>query len=212
VALMRISLLLGCVVAIYLACEWFVNAVEWLGVRLKMGTLAIGSVLAAIGTALRESVATLVAVMLGHSAQSQQIGVGTAMGGPLVLAAIADGVTGWMLRTRKRTLVPQIGGSDPSRSGCAPRSKHRRGPPSREWTCTAWPATRDGSYPSSRSRSPWGSLPSRSSRGWVWRSSPPTACISREIRADTEAHTDADLEPLKLQPKAAAVSGWAVAA
>jgi cation:H+ antiporter len=42
VALIHISLLLGCAVAIYLACEWFVNAVEWLGVRLKMGTLAIG--------------------------------------------------------------------------------------------------------------------------------------------------------------------------
>jgi cation:H+ antiporter len=29
----------------------------------------------------------------------------------------------------------------------------------------------------------------------------------REMRADTEAHTDADLEPLKLQPKAATLSG-----
>ena len=48
-AVVHVLLLLGCAIAIYLACEWFVNAVEWLGVRLKMGTFAIGTVLAAIG-------------------------------------------------------------------------------------------------------------------------------------------------------------------
>ena len=47
--------LLACAIAIYLACELFVNAVEWLGVRLKMGTIAIGTVLAAIGTACARS-------------------------------------------------------------------------------------------------------------------------------------------------------------
>src|SRR5664279_6553832 len=91
----HVLLLLGCAVAIYIACEWFVNAVEWLGVRLKMGTLAVGTVLAAIGTALPESVVTLVAVTLGHGPQSKQIGIGAAMGGPLALATIAYGVTGW---------------------------------------------------------------------------------------------------------------------
>src|SRR5665647_1924402 len=97
--------LLSCAIVIYLACELFVNAVEWLGVRLKMGTLAIGTVLAAIGTALPESVVTLVAVTMGHSSASKDIGVGAAMGGPLVLATIAYGVTGWMLIRRKRALA-----------------------------------------------------------------------------------------------------------
>ena len=36
-----------CIVAIYLSCEWFVNAVEWLGERLKIGKMAVGTVLAA---------------------------------------------------------------------------------------------------------------------------------------------------------------------
>ncbi|HEX2808369.1 MAG TPA: hypothetical protein VHN80_19570, partial [Kineosporiaceae bacterium] len=100
--LVHILLLLGCAVAIYLACEWFVNAVEWLGVRLQLGTLAVGTVLAAIGTALPESVVTLVAVTLGHGAQSKELGVGAAMGGPLALATIAYGVTGWMMLSRRR--------------------------------------------------------------------------------------------------------------
>ena len=39
-AWVHILILLGCAAVIYLACEWFVNAVEWLGVRLKVGTLA----------------------------------------------------------------------------------------------------------------------------------------------------------------------------
>jgi cation:H+ antiporter len=48
----HILLLLGCAVVIYLACEWFINAVEWLGVRMKVGPLAVGTILAAAGTAL----------------------------------------------------------------------------------------------------------------------------------------------------------------
>src|SRR5512141_1243056 len=112
-SVVHVALLIGCAVAIYLACEWFVNAVEWLGVRLKMGTLAIGTILAAIGTALPESVVTLVAVTMRHSAASKDIGVGAAMGGPLVLATIAYGVTGWMLIRRKRSLT--LSGGDRSR-------------------------------------------------------------------------------------------------
>ena len=38
----HVLLLLACAAVIYLACEWFVNAVEWLGQRLKVGPLAVG--------------------------------------------------------------------------------------------------------------------------------------------------------------------------
>ena len=37
VTAVHVLLLVGCAVAIYLACEWFVNAVEWLGVELGVG-------------------------------------------------------------------------------------------------------------------------------------------------------------------------------
>ena len=92
--------------AIYLSCEWFVNAVEWLGQRLNIGTMAVGTILAAFGTALPESVVTLVAVTTGPTAEIRNIGVGAAMGGPLVLATVAYGVTGAMLLLRRRTSAP----------------------------------------------------------------------------------------------------------
>ena len=100
--MVHVVLLLGCAVAIYLACEWFVNAVEWLGVRLKVGRVAVGTVLAAAGTALPESVVTLVAVLFGSPEQGADLGVGAALGGPLVVGTIAYGVTGGMLLLRQR--------------------------------------------------------------------------------------------------------------
>jgi cation:H+ antiporter len=103
----HVLLLLGCAISIYFACEWFVNAVEWLGVRLKVGRLAVGTILAAAGTALPESVVTLVAVLFGSPEHGNDIAVGAAMGGPLVVGTIAYGVTGAMLIWRKtHTRVP----------------------------------------------------------------------------------------------------------
>lgn len=49
-----------------------------------------------------KSVVTLVAVTVGKSQDSKDIGVGAAMGGPLALATIAYGVTGAMLLLRIR--------------------------------------------------------------------------------------------------------------
>lgn len=45
--MVHVLLVLGCAVVIYAACEWFVNAVEWLGARLQVGSIAVGSILAA---------------------------------------------------------------------------------------------------------------------------------------------------------------------
>jgi cation:H+ antiporter len=90
--------------AIYVACEYFVNAVEWLGSQLKLGATATGTVLAAFGTALPESAVTFVAVVFGTSAKARDIGVGAAMGGPLVLATIAYAVVGLALWANRRRL------------------------------------------------------------------------------------------------------------
>ena len=61
--ILSLVLLLGSAVVIYLACEYFVNGVEWVGRRLSVGEQATGSILAAFGTALPESVVTFVAVL-----------------------------------------------------------------------------------------------------------------------------------------------------
>lgn len=99
-ALVHVLLLIGCALAIYVACDWFVNAVEWLGVELKVATMAVGTVLAAIGTALPESVVTLVAVLFGSPGSGKEIGVGAALGGPLVLSTLAYGIVGVLLLRR----------------------------------------------------------------------------------------------------------------
>jgi cation:H+ antiporter len=104
---LHIALLIGCAVAIYLSCLVFVNAVEWLGERWSVGPIAVGTVLAAVGTALPESVVTFVAVVFGGSHTTDEIGVGAALGGPLVLATLAYSTVGglaWVRRRRHPTL------------------------------------------------------------------------------------------------------------
>ena len=94
---LTILLFLGSAVAIYLACEYFVNGVEWVGQRLNMGQTATGTILAAFGTALPESVVTLVAVVFGTNEAEKDIGIGAALGGPLALSTLAYSVVGLTL-------------------------------------------------------------------------------------------------------------------
>jgi cation:H+ antiporter len=103
-----VILLIGSAIVIYLACEFFVNGVEWVGRKLAVGTQATGTVLAAFGTALPESVVTLVAVAFGASATSKEMGVGAALGGPLALSTVAYATVGIvLLATRQRFPVTE---------------------------------------------------------------------------------------------------------
>lgn len=193
--IVHVALLLGCAIAIYLACEWFVNAVEWLGVRLNMGTLAIGTVLAAIGTALPESVVTLVAVTMGHSSLSKDIGVGAAMGGPLVLATIAYGVTGWMLIRRKRSLA-----SGDDKRDLLEDVDLSRLPTDQKWFLSIF-IVKVALGLVAFAIKPWCGLLFFAAYG---------VYFVKEMRADAEAHSSIDLEPLKLQPNRKTPSGWAL--
>jgi cation:H+ antiporter len=84
-------------VAIVVAAALFVNAVEMLGDRLNLGEGAVGSVLAAVGTALPETmipvVAIVVSVFTGRSVAGD-IGVGAILGAPFLLATLAMFVVG----------------------------------------------------------------------------------------------------------------------
>jgi cation:H+ antiporter len=99
-----VVLFLLCAAAIYLSCEYFVNGVEWVGRRLGIGATATGTVLAAFGTALPESAVTFVAVVFGHDPAQKAIGVGAAVGGPLVLSTISYAVVGIVLWASRRKL------------------------------------------------------------------------------------------------------------
>ncbi|MGH2992630.1 MAG: sodium:calcium antiporter [Solirubrobacterales bacterium] len=66
----------------------FTNAVEWLGHRLAIGEGAVGSLLAAVGTAMPESLIPIVAVIQGGEG-SEDVAIGAIVGAPFLLATIA---------------------------------------------------------------------------------------------------------------------------
>ncbi len=86
--------LVGSILVIYVSCEYFVNAIEWVGKRFNIAKNAVGTILAAFGTALPESIVTFVAVAFGTTPAHKSIGVGAALGGPLVLSTIAYAIVG----------------------------------------------------------------------------------------------------------------------
>jgi cation:H+ antiporter len=70
----------------------FTNAVEWAGLRLGLGHGAVGSVLAAVATAMPESLIPVVAIIQGR--QKGPIAVGAIVGAPFLLATLAMAVCG----------------------------------------------------------------------------------------------------------------------
>jgi cation:H+ antiporter len=85
--------------AILGAAILFTNAVEIMGDRLNLGAGAVGSVLAAVGTALPETMIPLVAILgsllLGTgSAAAGEIGIGAILGAPFLLATLALFIVG----------------------------------------------------------------------------------------------------------------------
>ncbi len=86
---LTLATLLGAALAIYFACEFFVNGIEWVGRKAGIAQTAVGTILAAAGTALPETVVTFVAVAFGKTDAARDIGVGAALGGPLVLSTIS---------------------------------------------------------------------------------------------------------------------------
>ncbi|MFE4368045.1 sodium:calcium antiporter [Streptomyces sp. NPDC056835] len=204
-------LLIVCAVAIYLACEWFVNAVEWLGQRLKVGKMAVGTILAAFGTALPESVVTLVAVTTGATEEAKNIGVGAAMGGPLALATVAYGVTGTMLllkRRRERLLVLADTGMPPggpdSGEALGDEKDMKRLAKDQQWFLPIFLVKVSLGLVAFAFKPALGLLFFAAYAVYFWRE-------IRSSRADEDTEEE-ELEPLKLQPKKASPDTWAVVA
>lgn len=91
---MTIFLLIVSFAVILLGCELFVNSVEWFGKKLKLGEGAVGSVLAAVGTALPETIIPLVAILLTGGKTGNEIGIGAILGAPFMLSTLAIFVCG----------------------------------------------------------------------------------------------------------------------
>ncbi len=99
-------LLLGvALLLILLGAELFTNGVEWMGHRLDLAEGAVGSVLAAVGTAMPETMIPLVAIGMSASADhgtQADIGIGAILGAPFMLSTLALFVTGVAVLARAR--------------------------------------------------------------------------------------------------------------
>lgn len=71
----------------------FTNAVEWMGHRLEMGEGAVGSLLAAVGTAMPETLIAIVA-LIGAAEGADQVAIGAIVGAPFLLGTLAMGLVG----------------------------------------------------------------------------------------------------------------------
>jgi cation:H+ antiporter len=191
--ILTVVLFLASAGAIYLACEFFVNAVEWLGKRLNLAATATGTVLAAFGTALPESAVTFTAVVLGRSPEERDLGVGAAVGGPLVLATVAYAVVGFTLLAN-RNRVP--------RGDARVAIDQRRLSRDQEWFAIIFACT-VGLGLVSFALKPWlAVLLVLAYAAYVWR----------ELRGGETAPEEHDLGPLKFRPRTQEPSlGWVVA-
>jgi cation:H+ antiporter len=86
-----IAELLGMLLIILVAAEVFTNALEHLGERLRISEGVTGSLFAAVGTALPETLIPLLALFAGTTsvAVNEEIGVGAILGAPLMLSTLS---------------------------------------------------------------------------------------------------------------------------
>lgn len=94
-------LILGLIV-ILISCEIFTNGIEWLGVRLGLAETATGSVLAAVGTAMPETIVPLIAIFMGGKLEGAEVGVGAILGAPFMLGTLAMFIGGITLYYRHK--------------------------------------------------------------------------------------------------------------
>ena len=83
--------LLAMLIVILIAAEVFTNALEHLGEKLGISEGVTGSIFAAVGTALPETMVPLLAIFAGTSntVTNHEIGVGAILGAPLMLSTLS---------------------------------------------------------------------------------------------------------------------------
>jgi cation:H+ antiporter len=105
-----IAILIAALLIILAGAELFTNGIEWFGRKLELAEGAVGSVLAAVGTALPETLIPLIAILFVQSDASDQVGVGAILGAPFMLSTLAMFVSGVaiLVMARRRTTGERV--------------------------------------------------------------------------------------------------------
>lgn len=114
--LLEIFELLGTIIIILIGCELFANAVEHIGRKFALSHAAAGSLLAAVGTALPETIIPLLALLFG-GVHGEDISIGAILGAPFMLLTLAVclvAVTVFVMKFTKRRDSTEINVSVPA--------------------------------------------------------------------------------------------------
>jgi cation:H+ antiporter len=87
--LIQVIVLLFGLVMILAAAEFFTNGIEAVGRRFSFSQAVVGSLFAAVGTALPETILPAVAIFLYGGRSAKEIGVGAILGAPFMLSTLA---------------------------------------------------------------------------------------------------------------------------
>ena len=100
-------LLLIALVIVFLAAEIFTNALEYLGERMGVSEGVTGSIFAAVGTAMPETIIPIVAILAGGAAESvnREVGMGAILGAPFMLGTLSLGLMAWFAGRKRGWLV-----------------------------------------------------------------------------------------------------------
>ena len=84
-----VSVLIVGIITILGGCELFANGVECLGDRLSLSHATVGSLFAAVGTALPETIVPVIALLFGSKSHAEGIAVGAILGAPFMISTLA---------------------------------------------------------------------------------------------------------------------------
>jgi cation:H+ antiporter len=95
---------------ILLGATVFTNGLEWFGKKMNLTDGAVGSIFAAVGTALPETVVPIIAILFGSKEAGHHIGIGAIIGAPFMLGTLAFFISAVavMVNRKKRIDYPTM--------------------------------------------------------------------------------------------------------
>jgi len=107
--------LLFALAIVFAAAQLFSNALEYLGEKMGVSEGVTGSVFAAVGTAMPETIIPMIAILMGGAAAevNRDVGVGAILGAPFMLGTLSLGLMAFFAG-RKRGFNARM---NPERSG-----------------------------------------------------------------------------------------------